>query len=130
MRVHETLTGFENELYRTVHLPVEEEDCAEDYYGRYERSYLPVNMLDNDYLLEIVRLNGVIDHPDIARYTQYIGCAFIRVEEKNVLVVDLRDSKENRGNVPVILAEVRLEGKEMLFGFIVDHLKKFFKKIL
>ena len=130
MRVHETLTGFENKLYHARHLLADVSDWEEQDYGQYERRYLPMTLLDNDYLLEIIRVHSTIDHPNIARYTEYIGCAFIRIEEKNVLVVDLRDNKANEENVPVVIAEVRLEGRVMPFGFIVNTLDNFFKKIL
>lgn len=98
-------------------------------YDSFAGKYLLVNILDNDYLIEIVRVLNVLEDTHIARYTTITNCAFMHVQGETVLAVELRNEKSNAREVKVVVAEVILEGNIMLLGFIVDRAEDFYEKI-
>ncbi len=111
-------------------LIIDNEEILNNKYGITRRRYLETAFLDNRYLIEIIGVHAIVNDSDICRYTEVTDCAFMPVEGKSVLAVELRDKKSITDLVTVIIAEVRLEGKRMLMGFIVKHLDEFYKKVL
>lgn len=124
------LCGQKNDSFGIQQLVIENEEILTEKYGISRRRYLEAAFLDNRYLIEIIRVYAVVKHSDICRYTEVTDCAFMAVDGKSVLTVELREKRSESELVTVVIAEVRLEGKRMLLGFIVDQVENFYKMIL
>ncbi len=90
---------------------------------------LKVSFLDITHTIEIINVKYTIKHSDIARFTMVTDCAFMQFEGKPILAIELRDVKQDNKNVKVVVAEARLAGKDLLLGFIVNHVEEFYKKL-
>ncbi len=125
-----TLSYRKNELREIQQIIMSNEKQIAEELGRDKRRYLETTILDNDYMIEIIRMFAVVEHPNLGKYTAVTDCAFMTLDGRSVLAVDLRGQKANVENVTVVIAEVRLEGKITVLGFIVDRVEDFYSKIL
>jgi len=131
MLKNETIQSKENEFTSSRPFKISNEVLLSEMYGQCRRRYLEVTILDNDYLVEILRVCAIVKHPHLGRYTTITDCAFMEIDNKPVLAVEFRDTRPaDLEDVTVVVAEVRLEGNPLSLGFIVESVEDFYKKFL
>ncbi len=126
MLKNETIREKKNKHSEIERLTISNEVLLSELYGRCKRRYLEATILDNDYLIEILRVCTIVKHPHLGRYTMITDCAFMEIDNKPVLAVELRDTRSDYEGVTVVVAEVRLEGNPLSLGFIVNRVEDFY----
>jgi len=89
------------------------------------KSYIEARFLDTDHRFEIVGITGIMQRSDITKYTGITRCAFITVEGKSVLAIELRDENNRSEDAVIVVARVCSEGSETRLGFIVSDCEEF-----
>lgn len=107
------------------------EEMLAELCEQYARRYLKATILDIDYLIEILCVTAVVQHPQLGRYTMITDCAFMHLDGSPILAIELRDdTRSNSEKATVVVADVRLEGNCMSLGFIVNTVDDFYARIL